>query len=279
MGRIIQPVGASFTLPGLPTIFDPSFLAPNVLGWWAADQGVAVDGSLNITSWNDLSGNGNTLGNPASASNSLAQVIGAQNGKNIAQGNLTSTSGAQRWCQTAAAITAFALTSATPFTYVIALKHTPSATSAFALIKLMSNNVGSSNAGAELLLVGQTSSGANGSPKAKLQITGSSIYSGQGSTVLSNGGTYSIIATYDGSGAGSGIKLYVNGVAETMTASGSGANASMLNGLFELGGANVGQPNFNSADSIFEAFVMNRVLTASEATAVDAYLNSRWALH
>jgi hypothetical protein len=277
-GKLIIPTNSNFTASGLPSIFDPSFLVPNVLGWWALDQSVTIDGSNNVLTIADLSGNGNVMGNPASPSNSLLYIPAGQNGKAIAQGNPASSAASNRWVQTAAALTAAAFSSITPFTYVIAMRRQAAATAA-GLSTLMGNTVGSSISGAQLQ-VPQTVANNPAPSLVRLNIQGGSTnFRGVGSTALAANMPYTIVATYDGSGAGTGIKIYVNGVLETMTQTGSGTLGAVANSNFELGGPNTGQPNFTSADYIFEAVLLNVALTPAQAALMDTYLNGRWAIH
>lgn len=51
-----------------------------------------------------------------------------------------------------------------------------------------------------------------------------------GGTSLNNSTNYHVVITYDGSSSTSGIKVYINGVAETMTPSSSGTYIAMENG-------------------------------------------------
>lgn len=53
----------------------------------------------------------------------------------------------------------------------------------------------------------------------------------EGSTDLTNGVTWHVVATYDGTGVAAGLKLYVNGVLETNTNGGSGLTGSIVTNI------------------------------------------------
>ena len=120
MSRAFKLSGVTFTATGLPSIYDPSFLAPNLVGWWAADQGLTVNGSNQVTNWNDLSGAGNSLGNPTAA-NSLVETLAGQNGLPVLSSPTASPTQGY-WVQSAAAITALGFSLTTPFSINVVIK-------------------------------------------------------------------------------------------------------------------------------------------------------------
>jgi len=68
----------------------------------------------------------------------------------------------------------------------------------------------------------------DGKLEIKLFDSSTAVYIGQtGSTVLVVGRRYHVVWTYDGSGTSAGIKLYVNGVAETLTLTELGSYTAM----------------------------------------------------
>jgi len=273
MPRAFRLTGTTFTRPGLPTLFDLSFLAPNVLAWYAADQQVTVDGSSNVLSWGDLTGNGNALLN-TSGTNYMKQVLNVQNGKAAVQNPATTNAGTN-YLSTASAVASLgSFTSATPFTMVAVIK----ANAAFARSGQPFGNIlrnGNANAlsGVQLLI--------DGLGKVNIMIKGATVgqLGAKGSTTLIVNTPYNIIATYDGSNTVAGIQVYINGVAETMTAAFSTAIVGALaaNGPLTVGA--IGNLNFAATDYLLEVALLNIKMSAAQIANLDAAWNQKWATH
>ena len=72
---------------------------------------------------------------------------------------------------------------------------------------------------------------------------GSAKRARRGGTVLTGGTTYKLNATYDGSNTAAGIKVYVNGVLETMTLLGDSDPGTLASGTTFLGKYNYSSPS------------------------------------
>jgi hypothetical protein len=265
MSRAIKLAGVTFTLPGLPSLWDFSFLAPNVVAWFAADQQLTVNGSQQVTNWGDLSGTGNTLGNPTPASSLILQPNALNNlpaVKNPAPGN------AAAWVLTTGngIGTAFGLT--TPF-------------SVAGLVTKFAGGTGSN------IINNSTSTGAytgwrvaDGSSGGGFLTFGiacaSGLFIAHGSTAFVIGSNYKFIVTYDGSGSAAGVQMYINGGTETMTILNNNGTGAVAPGPLLIGSP--AQPNLYTGDAFYEFAVINRVLTAAEIASTNAYFLQKWGL-
>lgn len=87
------------------------------------------------------------------------------------------------------------------------------------------------------------------------------------SSVLSNGSFYHVAVTTDGTGTAAGVKLYINGVSQTLTTVYNTLTTSILNSQsFLVGGDTSFNDGFDGLINNVGAY--NRVLTPSEVTAV-----------
>ena len=95
---------------------------------------------------------------------------------------------------------------------------------------------------------------------------------------LGASGAHTIVATYDGSGHPAGIAIYVDGVAQSLSASDFlGSNTIVFPGqTANFGGSNSG--NFSN-DQVAEIVVADIAFTSAQAVAADAYLNAQYAIH
>lgn len=85
-----------------------------------------------------------------------------------------------------------------------------------------------------------------------------------GSTDLANATTYHIIVKYSGNGLASGLKVYIDGVEETLSVAGDGLlGNSILNGITPHIGCRNGVANFYKGD-LDEVSVYNTALTSSQ---------------
>ena len=110
-----------------------------------------------------------------------------------------------------------------------------------------------------------------------LQITNQT----SGSTnVLQPGQTGTVIWTYNGSGFGSGIGLYINGVSHGFP--GAGGN-QLVSTLYSTAGRVMqmfmSAANTNSPDILFEVVMSLGAMNAQQVLLMDGYLNAKWALH
>jgi hypothetical protein len=87
-----------------------------------------------------------------------------------------------------------------------------------------------------------------------------------GSTTLSTGALFYVVSTYDGSGSASGVKLYVNGVAETMTTVHNTFSGSAANAVPVLMGTRTDSTSPMSGPIAF-AEVYSSVLTSTQVAA------------
>lgn len=92
----------------------------------------------------------------------------------------------------------------------------------------------------------------------------------KGTTTLSNGTWYHVAGTYSGSGAFSGLKLYVNGSAESTSTTGSFSGLTSTDGDFYIGQAGYGGERFNGQSD--EARVSNVERSAAWVAATDSTL-------
>jgi hypothetical protein len=265
MSRIVKLTGATFTQPGLPNIWDPGFLAPNVVGWWMADYQLAVNGSNQVTAWTDQSGLGNTLTNAAPAS-SLVMTPGSQNGRPMVASPSPSTGG---WVTSAAPIPAMNFQVNTPFCVAAAIRRQLTSPSA-SIEALVSNNQTSTSALRGWMLRIGTGGFAD------LSLAGASgKLEAHGSTVLQALTPYGILATYDGSGSAAGIQLYLGGVAETMTVVTNTAPGTIVNDVLTCAGT---AGNYRDADFIGEALVLNIKPSTAQIASISSYFKRKWGL-
>lgn len=259
-----------FTATGLPSIWGPSFLAPNLVGWWAADQGLTVNGSNQVTAWNDLSGAGNSLSN-STVADSLVLTANAQNSLPALSAPSSAPANGY-WVQSAAAIAAMAFGLLNPFSLHMIIKRQATTGSQLPNETLISNNPSAAFAGWQLMI------GSTYSNTVRFRITGASGFiDTHGSTALVNGNAYAITVTYDGSGSASGVQIYINGVAETMTVVTNTATGAVANGALEIGGWGTSPNNFRDADFFCEAVVVNAKLTSTQIGLLNSYSVQKWA--
>lgn len=121
----------------------------------------------------------------------------------------------------------------------------------------------------------------DGKLEIKLFDSSTAVYIGQtGSTVLVVGRRYHVVWTYDGSGTSAGIKLYVNGVAETLTLTELGSYTAM-----HASGASAYLFRFSSnygKGKIYSYAPWNRELSAADVALLAANGNQpgpadKWA--
>jgi hypothetical protein len=120
---------------------------------------------------------------------------------------------------------------------------------------------------------------STGVSKISLSLRGASsgIMQVTGTTTLVNGTLYIVTFTSDGSGQASGIKAYINGVAETLSTNSNTLATNSILGSSPLAYL-LGQAAGNSStDTFLEAYVVNHVLSTSERSASDTYLNGQYA--
>lgn len=272
MPRAFQFAGITFTKTGLLTLFTPSFLASNLIAWWAADQTLTVNGSNQVTAWTDLSGNGNTLSNATPAS-SLVETTNVQNALPMVANSAGLTSGIE-WVQTTAAVTAAAFQSSTPFTLSFVMKRLPPV-SAANFPTIIGNNITSSVAGWFVSTATSITGGVLNS--VYFRMTGSGLLASCGSTPLVSGVPYIVVITYDGLNTTSSLQFYINGVAETMTnITATLTSATVTNGPLTIGGATT---NFRNADSIGEVAIFNSKLTTAQIASLSQYMDQRWNVY
>ena len=87
-------------------------------------------------------------------------------------------------------------------------------------------------------------------------------------TTLSNGTWYHVAGTYSGNGAFSGLKLYINGAAESTSTTGSFSGLTSGDGDFYIGQAGYGGERFNGQSD--EARVSNVERSAAWMAATDS---------
>ena len=104
--------------------------------------------------------------------------------------------------------------------------------------------------------------------------------SGSISTV--NGTPYIVQYINAGTGAASGIQIYVNGVLATNTVildNLAGASTQIGSSGVSLPAIAAGGGGFPSRATAYEAAVISKALTARDVQIMDAYLNNKWAIH
>jgi len=265
MPRAFKLSGVTFSQTGLPNLFDPSFLGANLLGWWAADQGVTVNGSNQVTAWNDLSGAGNTLGN-ATPGSALVYVNPAQNNLPAMAPPNVSHTGTGYWLQTPATVPAFNFAGNTPFSLYTVFRRQPEPSG---LETILCNNPSIAFGGWQFF-TGNQYGGTMG-----FKFTSSTgAYLVHGSTVLQTGVAYNIVLTYSGGNTAANLQIYVNGVAETMTVVTNTTLGTITNGPLIVGGYG---GNFVDSDYICEAAITNDVLTAAQIASLNTYATQKWA--
>lgn len=88
-------------------------------------------------------------------------------------------------------------------------------------------------------------------------------------TALSNNTAYNVIVTYNGSGSWTGIKIYVNGVSQTLSALNNGSGyTSMGNTSLLTQIANTSTTNNPFRGTIDELYVFNAELTPAQITTL-----------
>ncbi len=268
-GLEIRSNGVIFTRPGLPTIWTPKWIQDALLGWWKAYAGVTADGSGRVSAVADQSGYAGgqalvqaTSGNqPLLVANSQAGKPGIYNDRGAAVAS---------WLSTAANPFPSQFLRTTPFSVACVFKRG---------ILTLANGFGTicgtaapmSRDGHGIFVLASKLRFGIGNSIA----TGSVI---EAPSVLSPGSVYVVIATFDGSGSATGMKLYVNGsltttsvVSDTLSAQ-SDTNAFRTS-KFTLGGN--ASTTLGTDDVAYEALLANRVLTGLEVKAMSTYLNQR----
>jgi hypothetical protein len=267
MSRAFKLSGVVFTTPGLPSLFDPSFFGANLVGWWAADQGVTANGSSQVTAWSDLSGAGNTLGNATPANSLTLAPASLNNLPALVPPTTAPTQGF--FVQSTAAIASMGFNFTTPFTMFTVIKRQPTTGTQKILESYLGNNTSGTSFGGWNLGIGSASGNT-----VYFNLTGvASATRVHGSTVLVVGTAYEITVTYDGSGSASGFQIYVNGVAETMTVVQTGGTGTPTNGNLIVGGFG---GNFEDADYVCEVAIMNAKATSSQLTSLHNYSLAKW---
>jgi hypothetical protein len=263
MSRAFKLSGVAFTQPGLPSLLDFSFFAPNVVGWWLADYQLTVNGSNQVTGWTDQSGLGNTLTNAAPAS-SLVVYPGQINGLPAVSAPSVSAPG---WVASAAPIPAMNFQSATPFCVVVVLRRQPTNPVATAESIVGNNFSGAGFAGWQI--------GIGNQNQVTVTMGGGGRFAAHGGTNPVAGTLYSVVMTYDGSGSAAGIQLYLNGVAETMTVVTNTA-ITLVNNVFTIGGNNTAGIAYRDADYIGEVAVLNMKPSSGQLASIFAYTKAKW---
>lgn len=276
MGRAIMLLNTSFP-SGLPSVYSPANLAPNLVGWWAADQQLTANGSNQVTGWNDLSGLGNTLGNGTPA-NSLVETAVALNGKpGVGAPNTLATSAF--YLTSAAAIPQLNFQTSTPFSIGMIIKRQKCTNIGGTQFEsLITNNNSTANAIVGWQIMVGSGSLTIGGGALSLFFNCGSRCEVHGSTVLIDGVPYFILLTYDGSGSAAGFQFYVNGVAETMTVVAAMVAGAVTNGPLLVGGMPTGDTHFYDADTICEAFIANIKMSPAQITFMGEGMLSKWAV-
>ena len=88
-----------------------------------------------------------------------------------------------------------------------------------------------------------------------------------GGTAVNDGKWHHVVATYDGSQNSSGIKVYVDAIANVMTPTTNTAPGALSNAMFNIGKIGGGTPQYFNG-SIDEVRLYNRTLSQSEVTAL-----------
>jgi hypothetical protein len=279
MSLIIKSPNITYTRPGLFSAWTPDFLTSDLLGWWRADAGATTDATPRLTALVDQSGKGIDL---AGGTNPPAFIADDQNGKPGWWNDTFATTG--RAMQAAVAGSPFdsAFSASQPVTVGVVFRHgfIGGAISA----GIMGQGMANTNTPQWALGAGNKWSGALnrvGFGIANSFDGGGTILEGciaAGSTILVDTKRYIIVASYDGSGSTAGIKIWINGVAETMISFINNlATAISLSGGFQLGvRATGGQSNKYTYN---EAVLYKRALNATEVGKLSSYFNQRWAIY
>jgi hypothetical protein len=263
MARALKLTGVTFTLPNLPNLFDFSFLAPNVVGWWSAEQQMTVNGSNQVTNWVDLTGNGNNLSNATPAS-SLVLIPGALNGLPGAK-QLDATHG---YWVAAAGNPAFSFTPSTPFAMAIVFVKGPPGGQF---------EVTFGNGVITASFVGwHLTCGTNPGPFQMYMQSSVGLMTAKSTTIPQPGSAYAVLVTYDGSGHNTGIQIYVNGVAETMTPISDTVTGVMTQGPFCMGTSGVS--NVAAINTFCEVAVLNIKPNATQINQIFTYFLQKWGV-
>jgi hypothetical protein len=270
---LIQRADVTYSLPGLPNIF-PYPQRVNTVGWWSADQNVQLSAGNVVTAWTDRTANAEKV----VAGSSPYPIILTPNGQNGLPGIATAQTAAANnaWLRSQGPLSALdQMDWNVPWAVCLALK-------IGAYTGTEANHNLLSYAPPNAMLPGWTFVSRNTS----MTIWNFTIYQVAGnlnltlqssSGVLQPGQTGTVIWTYDGSGVGPGIALYVNGIKLGVGAAGYTLvstlyNAGRLLNLFNFS-------NLNSPDMLFELALCVGSFQQAQVSAMDQYLNQKWALH
>lgn len=273
MGRLRTFTNITFTTSGLPKLapLTPSgVLGANLVGWWSADQLVSSSGNR-VSAWGDQSSVGSSLVQSVSADQMLL-VANAQNGLPGIENDTPGSSG--RWIESAATITQMQFEYTQPFSVALTFICAASRQS----YELALGQAVTSSPEGWWLDSGTTESGG----KMGLWLVHSLGVNALGATSpdsLTSGQAYSYIFTYDGSGGAGGIIVYRNGASQTPTVVANNLDADTLVATGQKAFLSGYQAGNSCGHTILEAFVANRVITATEASGLDSYLNAKWAFH
>lgn len=278
MGRQLILSGADFSAANISLNWRPTLLGSSLAAWLKADAGV-TSASGAVSQLSDQSTNAYAL-TQATSANQPTLSANVQNGlPGIASGT-----SAPQYLATTVAPSAVKFEHNAPFSVALAFKRVGispfnGGDSWEAIINCLdpSNTyrgwfIGGSKPENETITFGLSSNGASGSESILVH----------GSTTLVAGKPYIAVVTYDGSGAAAGVKITLNGAAETLTvASDTLASNTTVGATQQLAilGAPGGIAGFQSIDEFLEGIVVNRVLTAQEITYANQYLDSRWAAY
>jgi hypothetical protein len=283
----------------LPTLWTPSSIASDIRVWGKADVGATVNANGRVNSLADQSGNGKTMTSPTSTkvspydTSSPLYTTALQNGL-PGFGNDTGF-GLTRCLQTAANPFTAAFTQGTPFSVAVAFKRNVINYLTEALFDQMVNHNTYYYQGWGLFLGRYYGQG-----RASLWIgntfngTSSSQILVRGATTLQTNTNYVLVINYTGSGAASGVSMYLNGVADPTTivddslATGTVGAQSTFQPTYTSGLVSTTAPlsigdSWNPAsangDILFEFLLFDRPLTVNESQLTCTYLNQRWAIY
>lgn len=272
--------GVTFPSPtmNVNTIPTPAQLFGSALRLWLkGDVGVTNDGSGNANLWADQSG---LLRNLAPASGTLDPLIvaSAQNGlAGLQSTNATSTTSPFLVTPYIAELDFLATT---PFCVAMAYKPAP-VPSGTVYGGEIGNMAYTLTPGTGWLL-GNLNNTAIKPTLRLINTKATAECSASTSVALTSGTAYIIHAVNTGTGTAAGLKIYVNGVLQTMTTVfDTLAGASTQNSTRGVASPAVGTSGAYgiSRATVLEQYIVNRLPTAVEIAISDAYLNARYAIH
>jgi hypothetical protein len=268
---ITQRIDQSFTTPGLPNIF-PYPQRVNTVGWWSADQNVQLSAGNVVAAWTDRT----TFAQKVAAASSPFPIILTPNAQNGLPGIATgqTTAGNNAWLRSAGPLAGLdQIDWNVPFAICMALK-IAAFTGTEATHILLAYSPVTTNVPGWNFTTRNTSTNIWNFILTQVGFTAINLQTSGG--VLQPGQTGTVIVTYDGKGIGTGLMLYVNGVRLGVGPS-STLNTTILGPtrIFQM----FNNGSSNSPDTLFEVVMCVGNFQQAQVTAMDQYLNQKWALH